>query len=231
MRQRNLSAQLRNLSWDRPIGIPAVRARHETVEEWLTRNWSSVKYLAWRYGTGIKMEKEDLIQEAALAVVKAWGRYDPHRCDATALTYYGRCIQNHMAHIRRDQAAEMRSSTAEVSQGEEVRVMPETGGKRTSGAQTWRTRLGDLRDVGLYKGGVDTPETLAEVNDLKEKILAVIESKSTADQEIFWTIVEGGSQQELAKKMGLSQSAIWNRAYELRKDLREVVLKYKGGVK
>ena len=82
-----------------------------SAAEWIVEHESFLMSLCKRYSwVG---EKDDLYQEACLAIISAFGTYDPHQYDVKDTTYYWVCAANGIRKVYRESQAKRRQSSPE----------------------------------------------------------------------------------------------------------------------
>jgi RNA polymerase sigma factor (sigma-70 family) len=213
---KDFSALLENASWDRPLGTPAVRARHETVGEWIEANTRLIMYLIKTYGQDLATPTEELFQEACLHIWRAWEKYDVNRCDVKRSTFLSQVVKNIIWQQWRRENAKKRQASLPSTDANQAETITQT-------PANWRQRLASLHGLSTDPHGRDMDEIL----DARTKVRAIrvfLQKQPEVSRQAFHLCWElGYSQVEAAKKIGCSQSKVSLVLSALRKELKALL--------
>ena len=157
--------------------------------EWLMTHKSMLKSLCRKYFW--VDEADDLYQEACLAIIRAFGTYDSHQCDAKDTTYYWACAANAIKQVYRASRAQRRQSSQQGNM--EFFACPEVKDRDEDGV------------VAIVCGSAEDSLMEAETCDFWMRAINRLPKKQR--DTMLWTI-KGLTQVEVAEKMGISQASV-----------------------
>lgn len=171
-----------------------------SAAEWIVEHESFLMSLCKRYSwVG---EKDDLYQEACLAIIGAFGTYDPHQYDVKDTTYYWVCAANGIRKVYRESQAKRRQSS------------PEGNMKFFAGPATMERDEDGV--VALVCGSAE--DSLMETESCDFWMRAINRLPEKQREAMLWTI-KGLTQVEVAEKLGMSQASVSGFLKEARRTL------------
>ena len=171
-----------------------------SAAEWIVEHESFLMSLCKRYSwVG---EKDDLYQEACLAIISAFGTYDPHQYDVKDTTYYWVCAANGIRKVYRESQAKRRQSS------------PEGNMKFFAGPATMERDEDGV--VALVCGSAE--DSLMETESCDFWMRAINRLPKKQREAMLWTI-KGLTQVEVAEKLGMSQASVSGFLKEARRTL------------
>lgn len=171
-----------------------------SAAEWIVEHESFLMSLCKRYSwVG---ERDDLYQEACLAIISAFGTYDPHQYDVKDTTYYWVCAANGIRKVYRESQAKRRQSS------------PEGNMKFFAGPATMERDEDGV--VALVCGSAE--DSLMETESCDFWMRAINRLPKKQREAMLWTI-KGLTQVEVAEKLGMSQASVSGFLKEARRTL------------
>lgn len=175
-------------------------AQGRAVIAWLEDHQWFINYMI-RISTGKNQwrDKEDLFQEACVAIIQAFEKYDSHRIDCKDTTYFGKVVENRIKMVYRARGASKRGGNVE-------KVSLEKAGEELLREAPFSEAYDDDPMDALGYVACDTGfEKMVMNRDLIEAAMDQI-PKNQAD--VLRMIADGYTQKEVAAILGCSQSSV-----------------------
>ena len=208
------SARLRNLDWQR---LTATKKQEEAAE-WIQKHEKYIRCLVRQYRTNTVITFDDLMQEARIAAWKAFASYDENRVDVLMATYLWKVMDNAIKEVFRKAFAKKRQNPFNTEYIADTIYKNEFDDEFIFDGDE---SDGDLKTAAIF-GTSDAPDDVLEDDETMKFWVKQINSLPEDLKIVMKLHINGYTQCEIARELGLSQSSVSLRLKNARIELTKV---------
>ena len=140
------------------------------------------------------LDRDDLVQEANIALFKAAGAFDTARDEITFGLYAKICVRNRLVSIKRKAVSEQKKQARHIAGS-----------------------IASTNNIGRVRMNEDRAATAKDISEVAERVLSPYEKK------VFALYAEELSYKEIAERLGRDEKSVDNAIYRIKSKLKKNV--------